>query len=96
MATLGSMTTVTIRPEETPNPNARRYVLDRPVQEQAKGRFFTSSDQSDEPLVSALFDISGVTGVMLLPTSVTVNKSEAASWDDVDEAARSAIESYFA
>ncbi len=87
---------ISIRAEETPNPNARRYVLDRPVQEQSKGRFFKSPEDTDEPLVRTLFDIEGVASVMLLPNSVTVNKSSQTSWEELDTRARAAIESYFA
>jgi hypothetical protein len=87
---------VIVRTEEPPNPNARRYVLNRPVQEQSKGRFFMNADSSDEPLVRSLFALEGVEGVMFLPNSVTVNKTNAASWDALDAAAREAIESYFA
>ena len=90
------MAAVTIRTEETPNPNSRRYVVDRPVQEQAKGRFFTSASDSDEPLVRDLFGIGGVTGVMLLPNSVTVNKTDDSTWEEVDARARDTIEGYFA
>ncbi|MGH7424705.1 MAG: NifU N-terminal domain-containing protein [Candidatus Methylomirabilales bacterium] len=84
-----------IKSEEPPNPNARRYVVGRPVQEQAKGRFFVSADQTDEPLAHALFAIQGVEGVMFLPNSITVNKANEAAWEAVDPAAREAIENYF-
>lgn len=87
---------VIVRLEDTPNPNARRYVLNRPVQEQAKGRFFRSAGETDEQLAKALFAIEGVDGVMFLPNSVTVNKTNDASWDSVETAARDAIEGYFA
>ncbi len=90
------MTPVSIRREDTPNPNARRYVLDRPVQEQAKGRFFRAPDETDEPLVKRLFGVEGVVGVMLLPNSVTVNKAAQVTWEEVDHKAVEALETYFA
>lgn len=86
--------TVKIRMEETPNPNARRYVIDRPVQQAAKGRFFTSGD-AGEPLVEALFGVPGVAGVLLLPNSVTINKTPGSDWEMVDPSTRSTLESYF-
>lgn len=90
------MSDLTIRSEETPNPNARRYVLNRPVQDQPKGRFFTEAAVGDEPLVQALFALDGVASVMLLPNSVTINKEPGRDWADLDAASRSALESYFA
>lgn len=86
---------VNINSAETPNPNARRYVVDRPVQEQSKGRFFQSAEEADEPLAKELLVIAGVDSVMLLPTSITVNKTNEADWEAVDKAARQAMESYF-
>ncbi len=61
--------------ENTSNPNAHRYLVDRAVQEQPKGRFFPSADQADDPLARALFQVEGVAAVMLLPRSVTVTKA---------------------
>jgi hypothetical protein len=88
--------TISIQILETPNPNARRYMVDRPVQEESKGRFFRSGDATDEPLVKTLLDIQGTESVMLLPNSITVNKSNSSKWDEVEPATKQAIESYFA
>lgn len=89
------MSDVVVRSEDTPNPSARRYLVDRPVQDEPKGRFFPSAEQADDPLARSLFEVDGVAAVMLLPASVTVTKSASASWDVVDAAAQRAIERYF-
>lgn len=86
---------VNIRTEETPNPNARRFVVDRPVQDSARGRFYTSPSATDDPLVAALFAVEGVSGVMLLPNSITVNKDAGADWKNLEEVARETIRNYF-
>lgn len=86
---------VHVRMEETPNPNARRYVLDRPVQEGARGRFYTAPGQSDEPLVTDLLALEGAVGVMLLPNSVTINKAPEATWDELDLGVRETLTRYF-
>jgi len=86
---------VTINVEETPNPNARRYILDQPVQEQSKGRYFKAGDEADDPLAKSLLAVEGTDSVMLLPKSVTVNKRNDQTWDLVDPAARKAIENHF-
>lgn len=88
--------TVEINVQDTPNPDARRFVLDKPVQEQPRGRFFTDADSADDALAKRLLELDGVAGAMLLPTSVTLNKDGDASWDDVEPAARAALEAYFA
>ncbi len=88
------MSTLTIRVEETPNPNARRFIVNRPIQDETKGRFFKES--GSDPLVDALFAIEGVSGVMLLPGSVTVNKDNGRSWEDVAPKALEALEQQLA
>jgi hypothetical protein len=87
---------VSVRSEATPNPNARRFLVDRTVQEQPKGRFFSSPEQADDPLARSLFELEGVAAVMLLPASVTVTKTASASWDVVDEGAQRTIQQHFA
>ena len=89
------MAELSIRVEDTPNPNARRYIVNRAVQEQPKGRFFTSAE-SDDPVVRVLFELDGVAGVMLLPSSVTVNKKQGQAWDELDPGVRAALESHLA
>lgn len=81
--------------QETPNPDARRFVLDKPVQEESRGRFFTDASTAEDSLARALLEVEGVEGAMLLPTSVTINKASSASWDEVEPAARAALETYF-
>ena len=88
--------TVEITVQDTPNPDARRFVLDKPVQEEPRGRFFTDPAATDDALAKSLLELDGVSGAMMLPTSVTINKAGDASWDEVEPAARAALESYFA
>lgn len=87
---------VEISVQDTPNPDARRFVLDKPVQEEPRGRFFTDPASTDDSLAKTLLELDGVSGVMMLPTSVTVNKNGDASWDAVEPSARAALEDYFA
>ncbi|MBW3562829.1 MAG: NifU N-terminal domain-containing protein [Actinobacteria bacterium] len=83
---------VSISVQETPNPAARRFLLDVPVQEESRGRFFKEGDDVDDPLVEELLRVFGVEAVMLLPNSVTVNKVEDASWEKLEPTVREAIE----
>jgi hypothetical protein len=87
---------VDITVQETPNPHARRFVLDRPVQEHSRGRFFTDAASTEDTLAKRLLELDGVEAAMLLPTSITLNKAADASWEDVESAARAALTDYFA
>lgn len=87
---------VSITVQETPNPNARRFMLDVPVQQEQRGRFFKSDQEVDDPFAEELLRVFGVQAVMLLPGSVTVNKEPQASWDNLEKAVRDAIERFHA
>lgn len=88
--------TTTVNVQETPNPEARRFVVDQPVQDETRGRFFTSAEQAaDEPLAHRLLTTEGVAAVLLLPTSVTVTKAGEASWEDVEQRAREILAEHF-
>ncbi len=68
--------------QPTPNPNAAKFILDRPVSEQPTS-FLNVASAAGHPLGSRLFAVPGVTSVLLLGDFVTVNKSPGAKWDDV-------------
>ena len=66
--------------QPTPNPNAAKFVLDRPIAEQPTS-FFNAAQAAGHPLAAALFAIPGVSSVLLLGDFVTINKSPDAKWD---------------
>ena len=76
--------------ETTPNPNARKAMLDRPI---CTGtRSYLSADQAgDDAVARSLFAIPGVTSVMMLGDFVTINKTPGASWPTVERAVRKAL-----
>jgi len=77
--------------QETPNPNARKFVLDGVIAEVPTS--FLSRDQGkDHPIASQLFDISGVTSVLLLGDFVTVNKEAGAKWPTIIKRVRKILE----
>ena len=78
--------------QPTPNPNAAKFVLDRPVSQQSMS-FFNSSAANDYPLAKKLFAIPGVSSLLLLGDFITINKSPDAQWDDITDAARSVLKS---
>lgn len=86
---------VNVNVQETPNPEARRFVVDHPVQDESRGRFFTDAETADDPLAQRLLSTDGVAAVLLLPTSVTVTKQSGATWEDVETVARDALETHF-
>ena len=68
--------------QPTPNPNAAKFVLDRPIAEQPTS-FLSAAQAADHPLAKLLFAIPGVSSVLLLGDFVTINKSSDARWDTI-------------
>jgi hypothetical protein len=76
--------------QPTPNPNAAKFVLDRPVSEQPLS-FFSASAAEGYPLAKELFAIPGVMSLLLLGDFVTINKSPEAGWADITAAAEAVL-----
>ena len=68
--------------QPTPNPNAAKFVVDRPIAQQPTS-FLTAESASGHPLASRLFAVGGVTSVLLLGDFVTVNKTADVKWDEL-------------
>jgi hypothetical protein len=65
--------------QPTPNPNAVKFVLDRPITD-GPVSFLSAEQAVSHPIAQQLFAIPGVTSLLLLGDFVTVNKDAAASW----------------
>lgn len=68
--------------QSTPNPNANKFVLDRPISSRPVS-FFNAAAAKDEATARQLFEISGVTSLLFLGDFVTINKSAGARWADI-------------
>jgi hypothetical protein len=68
--------------QPTPNPNAAKFILDRPIVEQPTS-FFNAEAAVGHPLATKLFAIPGVTSLLLLGDFITVNKKPDAKWSDI-------------
>jgi Fe-S cluster biogenesis protein NfuA len=69
--------------QETPNPNAVKFILREPVTN-GVGRQFASNDQAQsDPLAKSLFDIGNVVSVFYMDNMITVEKENIADWDEL-------------
>ncbi len=66
----------------TPNPNAMKFVLDRPISE-APTSFFSADAAANHPVATQLFAVPGVSSLLLLGDFVTISKSPEAKWTDI-------------
>jgi NFU1 iron-sulfur cluster scaffold homolog, mitochondrial len=70
--------------QDTPNPNALKCVLDRPLPPFDGLRSYQlPPEPGRDPLAAALFNIPDVVGVFLNPGWVTISKSPDAQWKNI-------------
>jgi hypothetical protein len=68
--------------QPTPNPNAAKFILDAQIVEQPTS-FFNAEAAKDHPLATRLFQIPGVTSILMLGDFVTINKSAESKWSAI-------------
>jgi Scaffold protein Nfu/NifU N terminal len=93
-AGLGSMTVMgfeVVEVQQTPNPNAAKFMLDREVSPQPTS-FFNAAQADGHPLAKKLFAIPGVTSLLLLGDFVTVNKDAETPWKEVTTGVKRVLE----
>jgi hypothetical protein len=73
--------------QPTPNPNALKFVLDRPIAEQPTS-FLSAEAAQGHRIAGRFFAIPGVSSLLLLGDFVTVNKTSDASWADIRDQVR--------
>ena len=69
--------------QPTPNPNALKLVLDRPIATDGPLSFLTPESGVGHSLAEQLFAIPGVVGLLFLNDFVTINKAPTAKWAEI-------------
>jgi hypothetical protein len=82
-----------VRYQATPNPNAGKFTVDRPVLEgTASKTFHSEADASANPVALALFRIEGVSSLFIVDDFITVTKTASADWTELVPRVVAAIE----
>ncbi|MEW5739438.1 MAG: NifU family protein [Myxococcota bacterium] len=86
---------VNIQLEWTPNPSTLKYVVDTSLLPRGAMNF-QSKDvaEAKSPLARRLFDIKGVTAVMLGTNFVTVTKGDEGEWDELNDGVMTALDQH--
>lgn len=71
-----------LRYDATPNPNAVKCILSTPLSTHPRS-FLNREMAADDPLASALFQVEGVTNILINADWMTVGKHPEASWSEV-------------
>lgn len=69
--------------EETPNPNAVKFILKEPISNGTAHSFPSAEAAEGDPLAKALFDVGHVVSVFYMDRMITVEKDEEGDWDDL-------------
>ena len=69
--------------QETPNPNAVKFILKEPVTNGVARQFDSADKARQDPLAKALFDTGNVVSVFYMDRMVTVEKADEGDWDEM-------------
>ena len=69
--------------EETPNPNAVKFILREPVSNGVAQSFGSATQAESDALAKSLFDIGHVVSVFYMDRMITVEKDEEGDWDEL-------------
>jgi len=69
--------------QETPNPNAVKFILREPVSYGTSHSFKSAADAADNVLARSIFDVGEVVSVFYMDKMVTVEKTDDAEWDEI-------------
>lgn len=69
--------------QETPNPNAVKFILKEPVSFGTSHSFKNVDDAAGNDLARAIFEVGDVESVFYMDKMITVEKSDEADWDEI-------------
>jgi len=69
--------------EETPNPNAVKFILREPVSNGVARQYGSAEQAENDPLAKSLFDVGQVVSVFYMDRMITVEKEDEGDWDDL-------------
>jgi len=69
--------------QETPNPNAVKFILREPVSNGVAQQFASNVQAQSDPLAKSLFDVGNIVSVFYMDNMITVEKEDAADWDEL-------------
>jgi Fe-S cluster biogenesis protein NfuA len=69
--------------QETPNPNAVKFILKEPVSHGTSHSFARVEDAMSDKLASSIFEIGDVESVFYMDKMITVEKTDEVEWDEI-------------
>jgi Fe-S cluster biogenesis protein NfuA len=69
--------------QETPNPNAVKFILKEPVSHGTSHSFQKAADAETDHLAKSIFDVGDVESVFYMDKMITVEKADEVEWDEI-------------
>lgn len=69
--------------QETPNPNAVKFILKEPVSWGTSHSFKSAEAGAEDTLARSIFDVGNVVSVFYMDKMITVEKTDEAEWDEI-------------
>src|SRR5438094_10577347 len=69
--------------QETPNPNAVKFILKEPVSHGTSHSFKTADSAEGDVLARSLFELPDVVSVFYMDKMITVEKTDEVEWDEL-------------
>jgi Fe-S cluster biogenesis protein NfuA len=69
--------------EETPNPNAVKFILREPVSNGVAKQYGSADQAESDPLAKSLFDVGHVVSVFYMDRMITIEKDDEGDWDEL-------------
>ena len=69
--------------QETPNPNAVKFILKEPVSAGTSHSFKKAEDAEKDIFAKSLFEVGNVVSVFYMDKMVTVEKTDESEWDEI-------------
>src|SRR5687768_7663845 len=69
--------------QETPNPNAVKFILKEAVSHGTSHSFKNAEDAAGDSLAKSLFEIGEVVSVFYMDKMITVEKTDEIEWDEI-------------
>lgn len=69
--------------QETPNPNAVKFILKEAVSHGTSHSFKSAEMAADDKLAASLFGVGDVVSVFYMDKMITVEKTDEAEWDEI-------------
>lgn len=83
---------IKILTQTTPNPNARKFIINQMVMTEGKATFSSKQEAESVTLVRDIFDIAGIEQVHLFDNFITVTKNDDNEWLQVEPQVRAIIQ----